>query len=300
MYRYRTCGLTLASCAELPGAAAAADAGAAADAMVRYGAVPKVLDDTTYRGPNWEVAARQVLLRAPGLAQFLIDDGREVLLEPGAGRSPSEWTPLLTGPVLGVLLHQRGCFVLHASAVAVGEEAVVFCGPSGAGKSVLAAALSAAGYPLLADEICAVTLDGDRPAVVSDGRRLKLWADTIARLGWEDRKGTAVRPGFEKYWVAPAASAGPVRLPLRAVYFLHRQQPTDTSGLDPISFLDFVASLRSHAYRRRLIRALGREQAWLDGCASLARRAAAWRLTRRLDFDLLAETVHLLERHWGR
>ena len=96
--------------------------------------------------------------------------------------------------------------MLHASAVHVNGKAVLFCGPSGAGKSTLAAALAQRGYPLVTDDLCAITLaPGAPPMVHPDGRQLKLWAQAIERLDLAERRGAPVRNRLEKFYVEPAA-----------------------------------------------------------------------------------------------
>jgi hypothetical protein len=296
---YRMCGLTLASCVELPGVAPEVPA-ASPDAVVAYGPVPETLPGAARRTLNWEAGAKRLLLRVPGVARFLIQDGRETWLEPMPGRGAGDLAVFITGAVLGVLLHQRGRFVVHASALAVNGEAVVFCGPSGSGKSVLAAALTGAGYPLVADEVCCIDTDGERPMVVPDGRRLKLWADTVERLSLAERKHAVVRAGIEKYWVDPTTPSWGEALPLRAVYFLHPALLPDTAGLQPVAPIDAVAALRVNTYRRRLVRTFGQEQTWLEACGRIVKRAGAWHLTREVRYEALPGVVRMLEEHWGR
>jgi hypothetical protein len=295
---YRMCGMRVASCLELPGAAPMDQPIDGPDVSVRYGPVPESLFEATGRGPNWEAGPGRFLLRVPGVARFLLQDGREAWLDPEPGRAAADLAGFVTGSILGVLLHQSGRFVLHASAVAVDGEAVVFCGVSGAGKSAMAAALSAKGYPLVADEVCCFDANLNDPHVIPDGRRLKLWADAVGRLSLKEWKGEAVRPGFEKYWVTPAAVCEGRPLPLRAIYFLHQARLPNSTGIEPVRRLDAVAMIRTHAYRRRLVRALGREQDWLDGCASIAGRTPAFNFTRELLFEAMPDCVGMLEQHW--
>ena len=120
---------------------------------------------------------------------------------------PATFPLFLIGTVFGILLHQRGEIVLHASAVRVNDKAVLFCGPSGAGKSTLAAALAQRGFPLVTDDLCAITLTaGAAPMVQPDGRHLKLWAQAIEKLDLAERRGAAVRNKLEKFFVEPAAA----------------------------------------------------------------------------------------------
>jgi hypothetical protein len=168
------------------------------------------------------------------------------------------------------------------------------------GKSALVGALSAAGYALVSDDVCRIQIEGRRPMVVPDGRRLKLWSDTVRRLSLEDRRGAAVRTGVEKYWVDPPTPACQEPVPLRAIYFLHESRLPEATGIEAMPFLDAVASLRVHAYRRRLVRAFGQEQQWLEGSVVVARHAPAWHLTHDLRSPTPANDVQLLEEHWGR
>ena len=62
----------------------------------------------------------------------------------------------LLGPVIAYWLERAALPVLHASAVAVGGEAAAFLAGSTGGKSSLAAALVAAGCPLLSDDLVAI------------------------------------------------------------------------------------------------------------------------------------------------
>jgi len=63
----------------------------------------------------------------------------------------------LLGPVLGFVLRLRGITCLHASAISVGDRAVVLLGPAGAGKSTTAAAFAKLGYPVLSDDVLALS-----------------------------------------------------------------------------------------------------------------------------------------------
>jgi hypothetical protein len=60
---------------------------------------------------------------------------------------------LLVGTVLSFLLTLRGETILHASAVALGGEAVAFLGLSRTGKSTLAALLCSHGAQLVTDDV---------------------------------------------------------------------------------------------------------------------------------------------------
>jgi hypothetical protein len=191
-YSYRGAVLAVASEIELPGAVPTPGADAAA-ITVRAAPVPAALQDATARGATWQIAGKRFLFQVPGVARFLLSGGNEIVFEPAPGVDGGDVSIFLIGTVFGILLHQRGEIVLHASAVRVAGKAVLFCAPSGSGKSTLAAALAQRGLPLVADDLCAITLRDGVPMVQPDGCHLKLWAQAIDKLDLAGRRGAPVR-----------------------------------------------------------------------------------------------------------
>jgi energy-coupling factor transporter ATP-binding protein EcfA2 len=80
----------------------------------------------------------------------------------------------IVSSVVGTLLAMRGDLVLHASAVAVGGRAVVFCGPTGRGKSTLALALGQAGHPVLGEDGVAIDLERGEPVAFPGARGIRV------------------------------------------------------------------------------------------------------------------------------
>jgi hypothetical protein len=208
------------------------------DVAVHRHRVPATLGDATQKGPTWEIAGEQLLLRIPGVARFLLRAGHDISYDLEDGVPASAAATFILGTVFGILLHQRELIVLHASAACAGDKAGLFCGPSGAGKSTLAAALVPCGYSLLNDDFCAIGLDpAGAPLAHSDGRQLKLWAEAIERLDLADPRGAAVRSGLEKFYVAPQAASAEA-LPLGAVYMLRETRPPLRDGIQRRNLAD--------------------------------------------------------------
>lgn len=68
----------------------------------------------------------------------------------------------LVGTVLGCVLRLRGVLCLHASAVNIDGQAVIFLGRKKSGKSTTAAAFAKLGYKVLSDDISALSVKNDR------------------------------------------------------------------------------------------------------------------------------------------
>ncbi len=196
MFSYLVSGLNVASELALPGLIALEPGGShAVDVAIRAGEVPMALEDAELTGVNWQIAPDRFLFEVPGVVRILLTGGREILFALEQGSSIEEAAIFISSTGFGILLHQRGRIVLHASAVRVRDSAVLFCGPSGAGKSTLAAALVDAGYDLVTDDFCGISTHADgTPWVEPDGRQLKLWQNSIDKLsltGAPQRAGAA-------------------------------------------------------------------------------------------------------------
>ncbi len=297
-HSYYVSGLSVDSEIVLPGLIAAELARGGPDVTIRRGSVPEVLSDTSAAGPTWEIAGDRFLLRVPDIARFLLTGGQEIAFETENGSAPDDIAIFLVGTVFGILLHQREQIVLHASAVRVGDKAVLFCGPSGAGKSTLAAALGQHGFPLVTDDVCAIMLDGATgPMVQPDGRQLKLWAQAIKELDLAQCRGAPVRKQLEKFYVEPReAFAKP--LPLGAVYVLREARPPHEPGIERPNAVDCALALRRNAYRPLLIRRMGQKSNYFHAAATIANAAGIFNLTRALNFAAVPEVVSRLKRHW--
>jgi hypothetical protein len=294
---YRVAGLAVASEIELPGAIAAVQAGAP-DIMVRSGRVPTALEHASARGGTWEIAGDRFLFRVPGVARFLLGGGREIVFEIAPGAEVADIAVFLVGTVLGILLHQRGRIVLHASAVRVNGKAVLFCGPSGAGKSTLAAALAQRGLPLVTDDFCAVSISRDGAVLVQpDGRNLQLWAQAIHRLDLAGRRGARVRKRIEKFFVEPAAVYSEP-LPMGTVYALREARPPLKAGIARPNVVDAALILRRSAYRPLLVNRMGQKADYFRAATAIANAAGIFHLTRPLNFESMPDVVTQLERHW--
>ena len=298
MHFYRASGLSVASEIALPGLIALTFGRASPDVTIGRRAVPATLENASAEGPTWQIAGQQFLLRIPGIARFLLSDGRDIAFEPEPGGDFSDIPIFILGTAFGILLHQRGQIVLHASAVRVAGKAILFCGASGAGKSTIAAALAQRGYPLVTDDVCAITgIGGATPMVHPDGRQLKLWAQAIDRLDLIKRRGGRVRNALEKFYVEPR-EVFTKPLPLGAVYALREARPPYAPGIARPNVVAAALVLRRNAYRPLLVSQMGQTADYFRAATTIANSAGIFHLTRALDFSVMPDVVGWLERQW--
>ena len=272
-------------------------AAAIADVSIRGGPVPEKLEQASHSGPNWQIDGEQLLLEVPGIVRMLVIAGREIIFETIEGTTAEDAAIFLSGTGVGMVLHQRGQVVLHASAVRVGDKAVLFCGASGVGKSTMAAALGEAGYDLVADDFAAIMIR-DRVAMVEpDGRQHKLWQNAIERLDLAARSAGAVRSSLAKFYVEPSRAATEP-LPLGAIFQLREARPPHTPGIARPNIVDAGLIVRRNVYRPAMVKRLNQQNLYFASAATLI-EAGVYTLTRPLGFQHMPEVVGWLEAHWS-
>lgn len=285
---YSAYGLVIRSPLVLP--APANPPGTQADAVVRRAKLAYSSEAAAGRGVVARATAEGVYLSCEA-GTFLVRNGAEIIVDAVPGVPDSVLRLYLTGSALAILLRQRGLLVLHASAVAIGGEAVAFLGGSGWGKSTTAGALHARGHGILADDVVAVTTEGPGHLVVPGFPRLKLWPDSSWALGEDPRRLPRVHPEFEKrdLRVAHGWSRRPV--PLGRIYTLDAGSGTGIEVLPPQAAL---VELLRHSYGCQSLQTVQRREHFLR-CASLARRAPVRRLNTPRSLAALADIARLVE-----
>jgi hypothetical protein len=177
---YRAYGLIVASDVALPELQPAEPA--APDILIAIGMIdmpkPSAETATIFR---FEPDRQYLAWHAVGA--FLISGSNRIDIEPAPGVDDALLAFPLLGPVMALLLHQRGLLVLHASAIAVAGRGAIFMGDKGAGKSTTASALIRAGHDLLTDDVVAMDLANPvAPMIVAGFPQIKLAADAAAAI----------------------------------------------------------------------------------------------------------------------
>lgn len=165
--------------------------------------------------------------------EFAYDDGARFVIARDGSEVFADWpdrltlediSPYIVGPVLGFALRLRGVFSLHASAVAIGNHAVVLMGPAGAGKSTTAGAFARCGHRVISDDVAALRPEGSRFVIPSGYPRVNLWAESAQALFGAAQALPRISPGWDKHFMPlDQESQFETRsLPLGAIYAVQR------------------------------------------------------------------------------
>ena len=231
----------------------------------------------------------------------LSGDGTEIVWYRRADAIQELVRSIVLGPVLALSLELSGLFCLHGSAVAIGEEAIVFLGPKHHGKSTLATALTAAGARLVADDL--VVVAPGAPAMVHPGvPSVRLWDDALGALPVHalcDRVIRGVKTTASGF-AARAFTQGKLRL--AAVYLLEPVAPREDFACARTR-LPLAAAAIGLAHQTKLADSLiGMAAAGnqLASAACLATSVPIWRLSSARDLTRLPSVVaQIMEWHGG-
>jgi hypothetical protein len=186
----------------------------------------------------------------------------------------------LLGPALGLILHQRGLLVIHASVVAHGSGAVAFLGKNGWGKSTIAAALHAKGYDLVTDDVAAIQVGDGAPSVLPGFPQVKLWPEAATLLGEAPERLPVLHPDFDKRgWRAERGFS----LAPRQLERIYALAAGPAPAVERLPARDGCFELLGHWYGHRFGDGLlqnGSAAAHLRQCAAVAAQVPIHRLVR--------------------
>ena len=229
--------------------------GQGADVRIRRGVVPTALQTVEARRRNWQCGGERVLVQANGM-RFLVEEGRTITYAAPPGTDPLDLRLLLMGTPWVALAAQRGLLPLHASAVAQGTDVHAFSGPPGVGKSTLAAALSARGHALFADDSLLVDIDQAAAQVYCYAyKELKLArpAAALANIPLGGRAATA--QGYDKHFAEAPRRSPHTAGHLQALHLLARS-PSRRDTLATLAGRPALRALHGSLRRVRLLAAI--------------------------------------------
>jgi hypothetical protein len=282
MYIYTAYGLGIHSELLLP---ELVPSESAADLVIRFGKLAHLQQNRSNGGDYF-------LGRIEGIGRLLVQQGREIVLDPDPGIHESVLRPFVLGAIISVLLRQRGLFVLHASSVVIDGAAVAFMAESGWGKSTLAEAFHAQGYGILTDDVMAIQFDSHTPLVIPSFPQIKLWPDAAASLGHNPESLPLLNTETEKRVHRLSDRFLQTPVPLKRLYVLAIGTQHEIVSLSPQeSFVELVR----HSREVNVLNAPEFLGAHLHQCTRLIQQVPMRRLQRQHSLSALPDLIRLIE-----
>jgi hypothetical protein len=236
MYFYKAFGLNIASEIELP-ELCEWEPGGNFDLTIKRGEI--VLPKLKKTGINRRGVralfgidkAGDFILHWDGIADFKTV-GSDTLIVQSLTDDADLLSLFTVSEAFGLILFKKGLFLLHASAVRVGDRAWCFMGKPGAGKSTTAAAFLKAGCTMLCDDLTAITFDESGKAyIVPAYPQLKIWKRTVDGLQYDMELLAPVSEGINKFSFQPKHNFDHTPIRLEKLFVIHsaRNQPALTT-----------------------------------------------------------------------
>lgn len=292
MHSYSAYGLTLASALPLPDLLPGSGR---ADVHIRIKHIVSLESREESPIECVSVSPTRVHLSWGVVGDLLIEDGKHITVTPAPGADDEALRLFVLGAGMGVLLHQRGLLVLHASGVAVQERAVGFLGGKGWGKSTTATALHRLGHPLISDELLVIRFnDKGRALAMPGSSQIKLWADALVSVGGDPDSADPVVPGANKYYVSSSTMARR-DVPISRLYLL---DAGESLCMKPVSSAEAFFGIVPHVYVSRFgtpfLRSANATHTFRQ-LHSLLKGVSVVRLLRHPDLGQLNDIAHLVE-----
>ncbi len=255
------------------------------EVIVRFGK----LDDVTVMQHDGGSIFRGTVAE---VCDFLVNGGHEIVLEPVAKVNESLLRTILLGPILCILLRQRGLLVLHASCVEINHKAVAFMGGSGWGKSTLATAFHTKGYDVLTDDVLPIQIEGGQALVFPAYPQFKVFPEALACLGQDTKSLSPIYQNAPKLSYKFTHGFQQTPLPLQRIYVLDKGSEHRITKIQPQqAFVELVRHTRAIS----LVTHPEFMTTHLQLCTELIKSVSFCRFTRKPSLEDLPDLVKLVE-----
>jgi hypothetical protein len=241
------------------------------DVTIKWGHIPDNYVEPEGRKYFWSASPQHYFLYLKNIGKFLCKEGITVTVEPAPEHDPLQLRVFLFGSVLGAIMHQRGIFPLHASAVERNGIAYAFTGDSGAGKSTLASACLKNGYRLLCDDVCAITKSSNRTLLVQPSYPLvKLSEEMLEKINLGD---TAIPlPGIDspKHRLLINHFSSSISQLKSIIVLANNSDQNSPVEISLLKGVEKIQTLLKNIYRREYIQPMQNEKKVFELCTYLA------------------------------
>ena len=296
---YKAYGQKIASDIELPELAHASTEPSEYDVRIRLGRISsQTAGEGGYR--FGEAAHDVATFSCPGVADYHVRGGREILVQPNPGADVALVRLFVLGSAMALILNQREILCLHCSAVAFDGKVVAFAGDQEEGKSTLAAhCMALEGAVLVSDDVLAIAPDGgETPMALPGIPNLKLWRRSLETLGRDASRLRADWYRADKFHVPVADNFATAPLPLTHFYALVSDEAAGSGVFERLRGSAALDTLLVNTYRLESLDDGEQRARHFQALAKLERGLEVWRFRRARDLARVGESARRIrERH---
>lgn len=238
-------------------------------------------------------STQEAYLQWSEVGTFQAKNGDTLIVDPSSEDiEPKLLSSYILSEALGLILYQRGYFLLHASAVKIGDYAVVIVGAPGAGKSTMAAAFAKYGYPVLADDMVAINNIQDIPTVYPAFPQIKIWPATIKGLNFNISNLSPLFPGSQKRVIRQTEEFTTEPCPLAGIFALDIGENIKITQM--LGTEAFVTLTKFFPCPAQLLRNESLEKHFSQ-CIQLLENVPTFKLERPQNFSMINQVITTIE-----
>ncbi|MDN3644826.1 hypothetical protein QWY75_01250 [Pontixanthobacter aestiaquae] len=228
---------------------------------------------------NWEAEPERFLSSFFGIGRFLITGGDTIHYDRDAGADDTQIISIILGTALAAAMMQRRILPIHSCSVMTDQGAVLVMGRSGAGKSTMLGGLLALDLPMLADDVTGLDFDNNgQPVAIPGFPAMRLWEDSLTKLGHSTDGLPQVRSDIRKYYV-PVENFHTTRARIRAIVHLTVSNETNVR-IEPLGDAERVECLSRFIFRKKFIDGMGMRRFAFEQVAKTVNQVPLLRVTR--------------------
>ena len=293
MHQYTVFGLNFASDIEFPQLLSGEGTG---DFAIRVGPVAlQPPPELSRLVASYWWSEGSLCLRWTDVATCQLVGANEIVVDLAPDAEMARVRQFILGPAIGALLHLRGVYTLHASAVEMGGRAVLFVGGKGQGKSTIAATMYDRGHGFISDDVVPITLIEDQLYVSPAFPQIRLWPDAIESMGRNPDSLPRISDLFSKRYRLAEDRFQRIALPLAAIYQLRATE--DALNIEKLGPQEALLALLQNIYVARFgdVVLKPSDTIMLEMSADILRRVPIMRLNRPSSLAMLDVGAELVE-----
>ncbi len=245
---------------------------------------PEDLPQTVYK-PYSVFNADFYFLEVSHIARYLVEGSDRIYLEKLDGATWGDVFTFLFDSVFTIMLIKNERFVFHASAVAFGRQAIMFCAGGGMGKSTLAASLAAnRGARIIEDDKCLLQYNRRSSAfqIRNHFPFIELWrpqtgfTKKISGIG----KGRLVRKNIAKFRFPIDQHVLSRATRLHKIVLINMNQMEDKIEYEQLTGIQKVQAVKNFSHLDHLVNALGKGRAHFRAISDIVKGVEVHRVSK--------------------
>ena len=247
-FKYKAFGLVIESVIEIPELLNATNG--AVDVQLVYNEIPNFESEFINEFDWYCFVDDSLCFVVNDVARFKVSKGSLIEVDRFEGADDDNVRLFTLGSAIAAILHQRSLLPIHASAVEINGEAVLFSADSGFGKSTTCLAFQKEGFNVVSDDVCVLSVDDKGAVYIYPGYpQVKLWKESLIYFDEEETKHRRLRENEEKFGVRVRDTfLDKSKIPVKSIFFLDKKEQ-DGVNVNELKGLDKLIYLQSNIFR---------------------------------------------------